>query len=640
MQVSTGKENAPGAATPGAGDNSAGTLLPVNSLPQNAQGVKKKSEFLDAALWYARKGWHVFPVHTPINGGCSCGDPECDDIGKHPRTPHGCSEATINEAQIRNWWTRWPNANIGWNLGKSGKLAIDIDPRKGGNETWDELKRRQGINDDTVHQLTGGNDHGKHFVYNENGCNPDDLKTTLGPGVDVKRGNAYIIVWPSVHRDGNTYEWGIGYHPEDMEPLDLPPSLLHILKKGDGSTPKQKTSTAAGSDIPDGRRNKTLASYAGAMRRKGMTEGEILAALLVVNEQRCKPPLDRAEVERIAKGITRYAPGDPALEEVPEIEIFTLADILADDMPLPPDVVEGFLPGEAAVLISGPGGDGKSYAMLDLAVCVARGTPWLGLNVIKTPVLILDLENKKALMRVRVQRVLNGHGLLDSPPAVSIAFDVGAMLDADDGAFEIVRQAEKVGAGLVVLDSLVDFLGEAEENSNPEMARVAERLRLIAERAGATILAVHHTPKAGNTPRGATALRNGVDVSIMVDRDGNTFKMRQDKNRMGPEQTVTARLNWAEGLFNLSPIGVSVGREKPPPDVDEAAIRDVLSGGEWMASNDIVAGAMERTGHARRTLQRKLKAMIDDLVLDQQEQGKGLPYLARLVKDDAERIPF
>ena len=39
----------------------------------------------------------------------------CTDIGKHPRTEHGLSDATTDEAQIRKWWTdvalrpTWPS---------------------------------------------------------------------------------------------------------------------------------------------------------------------------------------------------------------------------------------------------------------------------------------------------------------------------------------------------------------------------------------------------------------------------------------------------------------------------------------------------------------------------------------------------
>src|SRR5215207_1153107 len=65
---------------------------------------------LEWVLCYARKGWPVFPLFEPNGEGCSCGNPECKNVGKHPRTPHGFKDATTDEKAIRRWWTKWPSA--------------------------------------------------------------------------------------------------------------------------------------------------------------------------------------------------------------------------------------------------------------------------------------------------------------------------------------------------------------------------------------------------------------------------------------------------------------------------------------------------------------------------------------------------
>lgn len=58
--------------------------------------------------------------------------------------------------------------------------------------------------------------------------------------------------------------------------------------------------------IPEGKRDKTMASIAGAMRAKGMTAEEIEIALTAVNRNRCRPPLDEKSIARIARSIGRY----------------------------------------------------------------------------------------------------------------------------------------------------------------------------------------------------------------------------------------------------------------------------------------------------------------------------------------------
>ena len=68
---------------------------------------------------------------------------------------------------------------------------------------------------------------------------------------------------------------------------------------------------AGGNVIPAGHRNATLARLGGAMRRVGMSQEEILAALARANQDRCRPPLPDREVERIAASICplRARPG-------------------------------------------------------------------------------------------------------------------------------------------------------------------------------------------------------------------------------------------------------------------------------------------------------------------------------------------
>ncbi len=57
-----------------------------------------------AALWYARNGIPVFPLHWPTKTGCSCGKKDCHSPGKHPRTPNGFKDATKDVVKIAEWW--------------------------------------------------------------------------------------------------------------------------------------------------------------------------------------------------------------------------------------------------------------------------------------------------------------------------------------------------------------------------------------------------------------------------------------------------------------------------------------------------------------------------------------------------------
>ena len=56
---------------------------------------------LEAALEALRLGHSLFPLYYPVNDGCSCGNPKCENVGKHPIPKHGQDEATTDERVVR-----------------------------------------------------------------------------------------------------------------------------------------------------------------------------------------------------------------------------------------------------------------------------------------------------------------------------------------------------------------------------------------------------------------------------------------------------------------------------------------------------------------------------------------------------------
>jgi hypothetical protein len=75
------------------------------------------ASLVKAALVYARRGWPVFPLHTPTPRGCSCRTSTRASVGKYPCTPHGFKNATLDDVQISRWWQQWLRANIGVSTG-------------------------------------------------------------------------------------------------------------------------------------------------------------------------------------------------------------------------------------------------------------------------------------------------------------------------------------------------------------------------------------------------------------------------------------------------------------------------------------------------------------------------------------------
>ena len=277
----------------------------------------------EAALAYAAAGLLVFPLHAPDAAGrCSCRRDCGRDNGKHPRTTNGVSGATADPERVSGWWATWPDANIGVATGaRSGIVVVDVDPGRGGEDAIAALEAAHGELPPTWAVETGGG--GLHLYFRHPGGRVPTRAGKLGPGLDVRGDGGYAVAPPSRHRSGARYRWGASWHPARVPLAAVPPWLLALMVAGAppriippaavplrGSAGRNDPGAPA-PPIAEGERNATLTSLAGVMRRRGFGEAAILGALLAENEARCAPPLDPAEVEKIARSVARYAPEPP-----------------------------------------------------------------------------------------------------------------------------------------------------------------------------------------------------------------------------------------------------------------------------------------------------------------------------------------
>lgn len=257
----------------------------------------RENDLARAALTYAARGWRVFPCHHIVNGLCSCSKAECPSPGKHPRVQHGVNDATTSELQIRQWWKKWPHANIAIATGL-GLFVVDIDVSRNGIENWESLKRD---NDEFIalETLTGGGGRHLFFSCNRPIKNSVDL---VANGVDIRGDGGYVIAAPSNHKSGREYTWELSSDPVEDPSIKVPEAPGWLQAKLNGLTLHHtKPTTAQGlTAVAKGGRNDFLFRLGRSLRAKGLDEDSIRGALIETNEKRCSPPLDPSEVKQIA----------------------------------------------------------------------------------------------------------------------------------------------------------------------------------------------------------------------------------------------------------------------------------------------------------------------------------------------------
>lgn len=250
-----------------------------------------------AAVWYVENGFGVFPLK-----------PE----GKRPNCPHGLNDWTDNPEDVRKWWAKHPNDNIGIACGtpSGGLLVLDFDvdeeKEKDGLATLYEWEKAHGELPETAVAITGRG--GMHYLYRTD-------RTNIHPSVnhelsvDVRSDGSYIVAPPSVHENGRKYEWQDS--PRDTAIATANGSVYdfidHIQRNGgQDETRKENGKFRLPDVIKKGARDTTLFKYASHLRGIGRSDEEIMAAVAGVNALRCTPPMDSKDVERIVRSACRY----------------------------------------------------------------------------------------------------------------------------------------------------------------------------------------------------------------------------------------------------------------------------------------------------------------------------------------------
>jgi len=260
-----------------------------------------KSSRLDIALLHAKRGWRVFPLYTPTaEGRCDCKDPDCTTPGKHPRVGDWKTVATTDPKTIRDWWKRWPDANIGIATGKgSGIIVLDVDGPEG-ESVVERFKVPK-----TCVVVTG---RGRQLYFKYPGYVTKN-RVKVFPELDGRGDGGYVVAPGSLHSSGVVYHWEEGAHPDHVHPAAAPQWWLDVVRDN-GLRDDSKKAESKG-PVKAGKRNSSLASLAGSLRDKGLSVEAIEVALLDYNKRHCQPPLDEKEVKAVAASYGKYDEGDP-----------------------------------------------------------------------------------------------------------------------------------------------------------------------------------------------------------------------------------------------------------------------------------------------------------------------------------------
>lgn len=528
------------------------------------------------ALAYFFEDWPVFPVHSVVDGRCTCGRDDCTSPGKHPRTRNGLVDATNDPGQIQQWWRQWPDANVGIRTGTPGGIVVvDVDGTDG--ETSLRMFETQfGTLPTTRVSHTG---KGRHLLFRTPDAKVVNRAGMLGPGLDIRGHGGYIVAPPSVHVTGARYTWEDWSHPIVEMPgwlLELtrasdptPQGEIRPLKVAGEATPYGKAAMDAELErlmyATEGNRNDTLNLVAFRLGQlvsggelsqsfveeettvialsKGLGAPEVRKTLRSAMDAGMKFPRERSFTDRPLRVTSAPAidPWEgtqttPAPPEVAPNEAVTptrrgLVDgeTFVFEAPRSVPAVWGdgdqvaWASGES-LLIVGPAGVGKTTIAQQLTLGLCGITPAvLGMPVAQGigKVLYIAADRPRQAQRSFARMVTEDHREILRQKLVVWRGPLEKDLLQDPE--QLLKLCEQTSAGAVVIDSLKDIALDLSKDETG--GRVNRALQLVVAE-GIEVSAIHHQrkstggatikPKALDDVYGSAWIVNGAGSVILV----------------------------------------------------------------------------------------------------------------------------
>lgn len=485
----------------------------------------------------------------------------------------GLRSATTDLAQIETWWTAQPDANIAVcgdpHATDKFLLRVDVDPKRGGDEAWRNLVRKNACHDTLMVRTPSGGFHLYFWTEQAYGNGTG----ALPEGIDI-RGHlsGYTVGAPSTTANVPGESVAGRYDVEKQSPIVYAPewllTLLDTVKQRDEPVePAVEIDDDAYNELRDALMSPAMlrdwdrwSDNGLALRSLGdrgyqlwleYSQKQILAcperetgtdtaetwwrrhgttglksdyrsifaraqARGWQNPKSFDPstlgfgqsPLPAGAITTVTTAVAAALPSTRRFQLLSEAE-FT-------DGPDPDWRVDNVLPAEGIAMVYGPSGVGKSFFTLDVLGCIADGRAYgAKQHVVKRGRVVYVMAEGAGGMRKRVrayrQRYPATHSnfnIIAAAPNLMTPADVGEICNAI---------MESGGADVIVFDTMANCMAGGEENSAKDITILMTNARTISNCFKALVVFVHHTGKDETRgSRGSSSIKGHCETQIEI----------------------------------------------------------------------------------------------------------------------------
>ena len=394
--------------------------------------------------------------------------------------------------------------------------------------------------------------------------------------------------------------------------------------------------------IPYGRQHDHLASLAGSMRRRGMGEAAIAAALISVNDEQCERPGPHENMRRLARSAMQWEPDKGPFKVTPasantseRIQVLSLEVLDPKDIRNPRWGMKDFLINGNLNALYGVGGAGKTTL---IGTTMAGWTTGRVPGIYEgTPINVLFIASEDAVAESWTPRIMACGGDLSRVRKM-----------AHTQPFDLLDDSELLGnlvadwdVKAVYIDQILDHFNlELNTNAAQHVRAGLYGLREVAKGIELTAVFTGHPNKGRSTdirsrmggshqfydiPRVALALgfhRDDEDTRLLV-RGKGTFGEKPSPLAFGLDKgfVVNERTEEVVEVMTAKNVGGAVKEadfvwdppsEKRETDKDRAAqvIREIGADGKWHSRSE----AAERCRELDIAVEGAFKHAFDETV--------------------------
>lgn len=594
---------------------------------------------LDVIYTYVDRGWSVLPVR-----------PE----EKRPFMTNWLqyTHSRASKETITSWFTNLSGAGVGIVTGRvSNVIVLDVESTCP-YPIEDILKKYPT-------QLISRSGSGGYHLFYQYPTNVPKVanRVRIFDGADLRADGGFIVLPPTIHSSGKRYEW-----VSEGVPGRFPAALLDLR-----SQPKVQSDgwiTEALRGVSEGGRNDACARLAGYFFKKGMTY-DIVESLLLDWNERNDPPMPTKEVRTTIKSIERshstsdFQPtsvqftDDRAEDEKQESQKQSSFDVMRMV-----DYVKGYggsgvswlvdewLPDKSITFLVSPPESYKTWILLDLAVSVSSGTPFLGRYQINSPgpTMIIQQEDSHEGLTDRlaliVEQKLNAVPKLEGDtwqvpampdlpiyvhPSRQLRFDNKKVIE------ELEQQIAAIRPKVIMIDPLYSTTAST-DNYMADLANQMMVLKTFRDKYGCSFLIAHHSKKnldPDSTARedswGSQFLNAFLEAGWQVRRNPklaqNEIVVRRHSKVMGNQSPISLTfdistkypMKYQVTARQYEPLAPAADNRQPA----QANLLDLLQQGP-MSQSDICG----RTGKNRSTISRQIRQLEAASMVERMPDGR------------------